>query len=230
MGEDADGLLLVRDSRRLSEIPDASIAVILTSPPYWVRGRGRAHAALYAQRLAAEFGREWRRVLAPGGDLWLVIGDRHDGTEWIGMDDLVAARFRRSGWSLQGKGLWAEHPSTSRWDERVNHVLRFRKAGVRKLPPTATLCWRLPLPKLPKRSLWNGTPLSIIRQLLALSPSGTVLDPFFGSGAVGVVARRVGRPWIGVERDISQARVAARRLRLTRTLTTAALRPVSTRS
>jgi DNA modification methylase len=217
MSDDNKGLLLVRDSRSLSVIPTASIAVILTSPPYWVRGRGRTKAAMYAQRLAAEFGREWRRVLVPGGDLWLVIGDRHDGTEWIGMDELVAARFRRSGWSLQAKGLWAEHPSGSRWDERVNYVLRFRKTGARKLPPTVTLCWRLPLPTLPKRSLWNGTPLSIIRQLLGLSPAGTVLDPFFGSGAVGVVARRVGRSWIGVERDLSQARVAARRLRLTRT-------------
>lgn len=216
VSDDKKGLLLVRDSRSLSMIPNASIAVILTSPPYWVRGRGRTNAAIYAQRLAVEFGREWRRVLVPGGDLWLVIGDRHDGTEWIGMDELVAARFRRSGWSLQAKGLWAEHPSVSRWDERVNYVLRFRKTGARKLPPTATLCWRLPLPTLPKRSLWNGTPLSIMRQLLGLSPAGTVLDPFFGSGAVGVVARRVGRSWIGVERDLSQARVAARRLRLTR--------------
>ena len=217
MSDDNKGLLLVRDSRSLSVIPTASIAVILTSPPYWVRGRGRTKAAMYAQRLAAEFGREWRRVLVPGGDLWLVIGDRHDGTEWIGMDEVVTARFRRSGWSLQAKGLWAEHPSASRWDERVNYVLRFRKTGARKLPPTATLCWRLPLPTLPKRSLWNGTPLSIIRQLLDLSRAGTVLDPFFGSGAVGVVARRTGRSWIGVERDLSQARVAARRLRLTRT-------------
>jgi hypothetical protein len=25
-------------------------------------------------------------VLAPGGDLWLVLGDRHDGREWIGVE------------------------------------------------------------------------------------------------------------------------------------------------
>jgi DNA modification methylase len=197
-------------------IPARSVAVILTSPPYWVRGRGRAAAAEYVERLASKFGREWRRVLARRGDLWLVIGDRHDGREWIGIDELVADRFRRTGWSLQAKGLWAEHPSTSRWDERVNYLLRFKNAGVRSLPPAAALCWRLPLPVLPKRSLWNGTPHPVIRKLLSLSPAGTVLDPFFGSGAVGIVASQLGRSWIGVERDRSQAQVAARRLRLIR--------------
>ena len=216
VSEDNKGLLLVRDSRALPMIPTRSVAVILTSPPYWVRGRGRASAAKYVQQLATQFGREWRRVLAPRGDLWLVIGDRHDGSEWVGIDELVADRFRRTGWSLQAKGLWAEDPSTSRWDERVNYLLRFKKVGARSLPPATTLCWRLPLPVLPKPSLWNGTPHPVIRKLLSLSPAGTVLDPFFGSGAVGVVAAQTGRSWIGVERDISQARVAARRLHLRR--------------
>ena len=213
---DNKGLLLVHDSRALPMIPARSVAVILTSPPYWVRGRGRASAARYARQLAAEFGREWRRILAPDGDLWMVIGDRHDGKEWIGIDELVADRFRRTGWSLQAKGLWAEHPSSSRWDECVNYLLRFKKAGARSLPPNTTLCWRLPLPMLPRQSLWNGTPHPVIRKLLSLSPAGTVLDPFFGSGAMGIVAAQSGRRWIGVERDISQARIAARRLHLRR--------------
>ena len=195
-------------------IPAASIAVILTAPPYWTRGRGRVSAARYARRLATEFAREWRRVLAVDGDLWLVVGDRHDGKEWIGMDGLVTGWFRRTGWFLHAKGLWAEHPSNSRWDERVNHLLRFRKAGSRSLPAKATLCWRLPFPPVPRRSLWNGIPYAVTRKLLSLSPAGTVLDPFFGTGTVGVVAAGMGRSWIGVERDIDEARFAARRLRL----------------
>ncbi len=213
---DGRGVLLVGDSRKLSLIPDGSIAVILTSPPYWVRGRGVESASRYARRLAVEHGREWHRVLARDGDLWLVIGDRHDGREWMGVDALVTDRFRRSGWSLQAKALWAEHPSRARWDERVNHLLRFKKGGRVSLPPETTLCWRLPLPWSPAGSLWDATPPPVIRRLLELSPAGTVLDPFFGSGTVGAVATRLGRPWIGVERDPGQARVAARRLRLGR--------------
>jgi DNA modification methylase len=197
-------------------IPALSVAVILTSPPYWSRGRGRASAGRYARRLANQFTPEWRRVLAADGDLWIVIGDRHDGKEWIGIDALITSSFRRTGWSLHAKGLWAEHPSNSRWDERVNYILRFRKAGSRSLPPRATLCWRLPMPPVPARSFWNGIPSAVTRKLLSLSPEGTVLDPFFGTGTVGAVAVQLGRSWIGVERDISEARFAARRLHLRR--------------
>ena len=213
---DGKGMLLVGDSRTLPTIPSRSVGVILTSPPYWVRGRGRQSVSRYAKRLAIEYGREWRRVLSPRGDLWIVIGDRHDGREWVGMDGLVADWFRRTGWSLQAKGLWAEHPSRARWDDRVNYLLRFKKAGRRSLPPKTALCWRLPIPWSPPGSLWDATPPPVLRALIALSAEGTVLDPFFGSGSVGVVAARMGRPWIGVERDLTQVRVAARRLRLTR--------------
>lgn len=214
---DGKGVLFVGDSRSIPAVPDRSVAVILTSPPYWVRGRGRSSASRFARRLAFRYGREWRRVLARDGDLWLVLGDRHDGREWIGMDGLVTEWLRRTGWSLQAKGLWAEHPSRARWDERVNHLLRFRPGRARSLPPAATLCWRLPVPWSPPGSRWDATPPAVIRALLALSPEGTVLDPFFGSGTVAVVARRLGRPWIGVERDPGQVRVAVRRLRLART-------------
>ena len=216
VSRDNKGRLLVCDSRSLPMIPALSVGVILTSPPYWSRGRGRASAARYVRQLATRFGREWRRVLAPHGDLWIVVGDRHDGKEWIGIDGLVADWFRRTGWSLHAKGLWAEHPSTSRWDERVNYLLRFKKAGIRSLPPKTTLCWRLPLPAVPARSNWNGIPNPVTRKLLSLSSVGTVLDPFFGTGTVGAVATQVGRSWIGVERDMTEARFAARRLHLRR--------------
>lgn len=214
------GILWVRDSKALPMVPTGSVAVILTSPPYWVRGRGRESAARYARRLAVDYAREWHRVLTPRGDLWLVMGDRHDGREWIGMDELVARWLRRTGWSLQAKGLWAEHPSRVRWDERVNHLLRFKKAGVPSLPPKDALSWRLPLPESPAGSLWDATPPPVVRALLTLAPNGIILDPFFGGGTVGAVAAQMGRPWIGVERDPRQARVAARRLRLRRVAST----------
>ncbi|NIO11246.1 MAG: hypothetical protein GTO40_25815 [Deltaproteobacteria bacterium] len=197
-------------------LPDRSVAVILTSPPYWVRGKGRDSALRYAKQIATEHSREWLRVLAPRGEVWIIMGDRHDGREWIGMDAILADSLHKAGWLLQTKAFWTEEPSTLRWDDRINYLLRFTKAGVRCKLPKATLCWHLPIPWSPPGSLWDAMPPGIVRRLLNLSPSGIVLDPFFGSGAVGAVAARMGRPWIGVERDRSQARVAARRLRLRR--------------
>jgi len=207
--------LFVGDSRRLAGIDDGSVGVIVTSPPYWVRGRGRAQAERYARRLGSGFAREWRRVLAEHGDLWLVIGDRHDGLEWVGIDALVTAALRRRGFRLQAKGLWAQVRSRERWDNRVNYLLRFRKEGHPVRPDGHTLCWALPLPRSHPESLWDATPAPVLRGILAVSARrGAVLDPFAGAGTVGRVAVALGREWIGVERDPQMAALAARRLRL----------------
>lgn len=205
----------VGDSRRLAPVAAGSVGAIITSPPYWQRGRGRASAERYARELATGFGREWRRVLRPDGDLWLIIGDRHDGAEWVGMDDLVTGWLRRTGWRLQAKGMWAQVRSRERWDNRVNHLLRFRAAGRAVRPRGDTLCFMLPLPRSHPDSLWDATPDPVIRALLALSARrGAVLDPFVGAGTVGRIALAQGRAFIGVERDPRMARLAARRLRL----------------
>lgn len=42
---------------------------------------------------------------------------------------------------------------------------------------------------------------------------GTVLDPFFGAGTVGLVAERLGRRWVGIELNASYARQASSRIR-----------------
>ena len=217
--ESRDGRLrLFRgDSRRLHPIPTASVGVILTSPPYWVSGRGRSPADRYARELAVSFGREWKRVLAPDGDLWLMIGDRHDRAEWVGMDALVSGWLRRTGWRLQSKGFWAQTRSRERWDNRVNYLLRFRKAGRVVRPRGTTLCWMLPLPRAHPDSIWDAIPDPVVEALLeAGKQRGPVLDPFAGAGTVGRVAARLGREWIGVERDPRMAQVTARRLRLRR--------------
>lgn len=206
------------DSRRLAAIPASSVAVIVTSPPYWIKGTGRSSAARYARELAVEFGREWRRVLAPDGDLWLVVGDRHDGAEWVGMDGLLIGWLRRTGWRLQSRGFWAQTRSRERWDNRVNYLLRFRKAsGAPVRPRGTTLCWMLPLPRSHPDSLWDAVPETIVATLLDLSRKrGPVLDPFAGAGTTARVAQGRGRAWIGVERDPRMARVTARRFRLRR--------------
>jgi DNA modification methylase len=205
------------DSRDLGPITTGSVGVILTSPTYWISDAGRAAADRYAKSLAVGFGREWRRVLAPGGDLWLVLGDRHDGREWVGFDGLITAWLRRTGWRLQSKGIWVQTRPRERWDNRINYLLRFRKAGSRVRPTATTLLWTLPLPRTHPESIWDATPEPVLRELLQMSRKrGAVLDPFCGAGTVGRVALGLGREWIGVERDRTMARLTARRLKLSR--------------
>jgi modification methylase len=48
--------------------------------------------------------------------------------------------------------------------------------------------------------------------LSSTNPGDLVLDPFFGSGTTGAVAKRLGRRFIGMERDPDYVRVARRRI------------------
>ena len=51
------------------------------------------------------------------------------------------------------------------------------------------------------------------RVILASTQAGdVVLDPFFGSGTTGAVAKRLGRRFIGIERDPDYVKVARRRI------------------
>ena len=53
----------------------------------------------------------------------------------------------------------------------------------------------------------------LYRVLLACSaPGDLVLDPFFGTGTTGAVAKLLGRRWIGIEREAKYVAVAAARI------------------
>jgi len=68
------------------------------------------------------------------------------------------------------------------------------------------------------------------RVLLAASNAGDlVLDPFFGSGTTGAVARRLRRRFIGLERDPEYAAVARRRIDAVTPLDPEAVAPMPTR-
>ena len=54
----------------------------------------------------------------------------------------------------------------------------------------------------------------LYRVILASSnPGDVVLDPFFGTGTTGAVAKRLGRRWLGIERDPDYVKAAERAYR-----------------
>jgi len=57
-----------------------------------------------------------------------------------------------------------------------------------------------------------------------------VLDPFFGTGTTGAVAKRLGRQWIGCEREESYRRVALKRIEKELPLDESALSTMQSRS
>lgn len=181
-----------------------------------------------------KFTREWlteaRRVLKPDGGLW-VIGSYHnifrvgailqDLGFWI-LNDIVwrktnpmpnfkGTRFTNAHETL----IWASMGEKSRYHfnyramKTLNDELQMRSD------------WVLPICSGGERLKENGKkahptqkPEALLyRVLLATTEKGdVVLDPFFGTGTTGAVATRLGRQWIGCEREASYRNVAEKRI------------------
>ncbi len=71
----------------------------------------------------------------------------------------------------------------------------------------------------------------LYRVLLATTETGdVVLDPFFGTGTTGAVAKRLGRQWIGCEREGAYREAALERIELALPLDESALETMQSRS
>jgi len=65
-----------------------------------------------------------------------------------------------------------------------------------------------------KRAHATQKPEALLHRVLlaTTNPGDVVLDPFFGTGTTGVVARRLGRHYIGIEREAAYVELARKRL------------------
>jgi DNA modification methylase len=92
--------------------------------------------------------------------------------------------------------------------------------------------WVLPIVTGKERIKENGTkahstqkPEALLYRVLLSStkPGDLVLDPFFGSGTTGAVAKKLARHFIGIERDQNYIRIAKERIASTSTAPEAAI-------
>jgi modification methylase len=181
-----------------------------------------------------EFTRAWltaaRRVLKPDGALW-VIGSYHniyrvgailqDLGFWI-LNDIVwrktnpmpnfrGRRFTNAHETL----LWCARSESSRYTfnyrsmKALNEELQMRSD------------WLIPLCTGAERLKRNGhkahptqKPEALLHRVLLASTKkdDLVLDPFFGTGTTGAVARYLNRRFIGIERDPEYAELARERI------------------
>jgi modification methylase len=86
--------------------------------------------------------------------------------------------------------------------------------------------WVIPLCTGAERIKLNGKKVHstqkpealLYRVILSSSnPGDVVLDPFFGTGTTGTIAKRLHRNWIGIEKDEDYVRVAQERINQTQT-------------
>ncbi len=180
------------------------------------------------------FTRAWlaeaRRILKPNGSLW-VIGSYHnifrvgatlqDAGFWI-LNDVVwcktnpmpnfkGTRFTNAHETL----IWASR------DEGSKYTFNYRAMKSLNDELQMRSDWSFPICGGQERLKRGGVkahptqkPEALLyRILLACTNKGdVVLDPFFGTGTTGAVARRLGRHWIGIEREAAYVDVARTRI------------------
>ena len=192
-----------------------------------------------------KFSREWlteaRRLLKPNGSLW-VIGSYHnifrlgamlqDMGFWI-LNDVV---WRKANPMPNFKGTrFTNAHETLIWcsmGEKAKYTFNYRLMKTLNDELQMRSDWVLPICSGQERLKKGGTKVHptqkpealLYRVMLATTNKGdVVLDPFFGTGTTGAVAKRLGREWIGCERESIYREAALERIELALALDESAL-------
>jgi DNA modification methylase len=180
------------------------------------------------------FTREWvnacRRVLKPDGMLW-VIGSYHNifrvGTIlqdlgfWI-LNDIIWIKTNPMP-NFHGVRFTNAH-ETLIWAQKEHHTRYvFNHHAMKALNDDLQMRsdWHLPICRGKKRLKFNGSkahptqkPEALLYRVIeaCTNPGDIILDPFFGTGTTGAVAKKLRRNWIGIEKDPDYVQVAKQRI------------------
>jgi modification methylase len=227
----------------MNALPEASVDLIFADPPYNLQLGGdltrpdNSHVDAVNNdwdkfdSFAAydKFTRDWlkaaRRILKPDGAIW-VIGSYHN--------------IFRVGAAIQDLGFWILNDVV--WN-KANPMPNFK--GTRLTNAHETLIWatlKTANDDVQMRSDWWTMPIcsggerlkgddgkkshptqkpeALLHRIIVgtTNPGDVILDPFFGTGTTGAVAKLLGRHFIGLERDKDYIEVATRRIANVRAL------------
>ncbi len=186
-------------------------------------------------RVYDDFTQRWlkaaRRLLKPDGTMW-VIGSYHnifrvgatlqDLGFWI-LNDVIWRKTNPMP-NFRGRRFTNAH-ETLIWVAKDKEArYRFNYEAMKALNDDLQMRsdWTLAICSGGERLKKDGVkahptqkPESLLYRVVLSStePGDVILDPFFGTGTTGAVARKLGRNWIGLERDENYAELAERRIR-----------------
>jgi len=181
------------------------------------------------------FTRAWlkaaRRLLKPDGAIW-VIGSYHnifrvgaslqDAGFWI-LNDVV---WRKSNPmpNFRGKRFTNAH-ETMIWagkDENSKYTFNYEALKALNEGIQMRSDWVLPIctgherlkDEMGDKAHPTQKPESLLHRILvgSTNPGDVILDPFFGTGTTGAVAKMLGRDFIGIEREENYRKVAEKRI------------------
>jgi len=182
-------------------------------------------------RFTWDWMKEARRILKPDGTLW-VIGSYHNifrvGATlqnmgfWI-LNDVVWLKSNPMP-NFRGRRFTNAHETMlwcSKSPEAKSYTFNYEALKSINDDTQMRSDWLLPICSGGERLKKDGVkahptqkPEALLyRVMLAASnPGDVVLDPFFGTGTTGAVAKRLGRGYIGIERDPGYAALAKKRI------------------
>jgi DNA modification methylase len=232
-----------KSSEAMHELPDNSIHLMVTSPPYNVGKQYDADLSLdeYLALLGRVF-KETHRVLVPGGRACINVANL-GRKPYLPLHSYVTGIMSDAGFLMRGEIIWdkagSASPSTA-WGSYMkagNPVLRdvheyilvfckgtFGRPNPQKRPSTISRTefleltksvWRFPAERAKRIGHPAPFPVELPYRLIQLYTfeGETVLDPFAGSGSTCIAARMASREYVGYDIDRGYCRLARQRLK-----------------
>ncbi len=233
--------IILGSAEKMNEIPDNSIHLMITSPPYNVSKEYDDDLSLreYLQLLENSF-RETYRVLVYGGRVCINVANL-GRKPYIPLSDYISKIMIEIGYKMRGEIIWnkaaSASPSTAwgSWQSAANPILRdvheyiliFSKGDYKRekgnkentISKEQFLEWT--------KSIWTmnaesarriGHPAPFPEELpyrliqLYSFKNDIVLDPFMGSGTTAISALKSERKYVGYEINQEYIELAEKRI------------------
>ncbi len=241
---DADKLdqIICASAEDMSDLPENSVHMMVTSPPYNVGKEYDQNLTLdqYLVFLRTVWA-EVQRVLVPGGRSCINIANL-GRKPYIPLHAFIIRDMLELGFLMRGEIIWNKAASASAstawgsWLSPSNPTLRdvheyilvFSKGGFRRENPNerpATISrddfleltksvWTFPAEFARKVGHPAPFPVELPRRLIELYTfkGEVVLDPFMGSGQTAIAALQTGRHYVGYEINQSYVKLAEERI------------------
>jgi site-specific DNA-methyltransferase (adenine-specific) len=236
--------IFCHSAEAMTELPDCSVHLMVTSPPYNV---GKEYDEdLSLEDYLSFLERVWKetyRVLVPGGRMCINVANL-GRKPYIPLHAYIAEQAIGLGFLMRGEIIWnkaaSASPSTAwgSWKSAGNPTLRdvheyilvffkdtFKRQNPQKRASTITRdefleynksVWTFPAEPARKVGHPAPFPVELPRRMIQLYTfeNEIVLDPFMGSGQTAIAAKKSNRHYVGYEIDESYVNLANQRIQV----------------
>ncbi len=235
--------IFCKSSEKMEELPDESVHLMVTSPPYNV---GKEYDEDLTLKEYLDFlKRVWAetyRVLVPGGRACINVANL-GRKPYIPLNSFITRNMLELGFLMRGEIIWdkgsSASPSTAwgSWQSAKNPVLRdvheyimvfskdtFSRGSLKSSKSTISKdefleftksVWSFPAVSARKIGHPAPFPIELPYRCIQLYTfkEDVVLDPFMGSGQTAIATIKAGRHYVGYEINKEYAESARRRIK-----------------